>query len=116
MFTQLEATEHGSPGSDHVGHESAVTVAVLGGDDNTPTYGRMGCQCGRYLVELDPKHYKLLDDFEAHFPAGPPSLIDAKRLRVQGDVTFGRDVVVRGEVDVVADEPRRIADGTVLDG
>jgi UTP--glucose-1-phosphate uridylyltransferase len=68
------------------------------------------------LVELDPKHYKLLDDFEAHFPAGPPSLIDAKRLRVQGDVTFGRDVVVRGEVDVVADEPRRIADGTVLDG
>ena len=68
------------------------------------------------LVELDPKHYKLLDDFEAHFPAGPPSLIDAKRLRVQGDVTFGRDVVVRGEVDVVADEPRRIADGTVLEG
>jgi len=68
------------------------------------------------LVELDPKYYKLLDDFEAHFPAGPPSLIDAKRLRVQGDVTFGGDVVVRGEVDVVADEPRRIADGTVLDG
>ncbi|MGD0980414.1 MAG: UTP--glucose-1-phosphate uridylyltransferase [Solirubrobacteraceae bacterium] len=68
------------------------------------------------LVELDPKYYKLLDDFEAHFPAGPPSLIDAKRLRVQGDVTFGRDVVVRGEVDVVAGDPQRIADGTVLDG
>jgi UTP--glucose-1-phosphate uridylyltransferase len=68
------------------------------------------------LVELDPKHYKLLDDFEAHFPAGAPSLVDAKRLRVQGDVTFGREVVVRGDVDVVADEPRRIADGTVLDG
>jgi UTP--glucose-1-phosphate uridylyltransferase len=68
------------------------------------------------LVELDPKHYKLLDDFEAHFPAGPPSLIDAKRLRVQGDVTFGRDVVVRGEVELVADDPQQIADGTVLDG
>jgi hypothetical protein len=35
---------------------------------------------------------------------------------VRGDVTFGRGVVVRGEVDVVADEPRRIADGTVLAG
>jgi UTP--glucose-1-phosphate uridylyltransferase len=68
------------------------------------------------LAELDAAYYKLLDDFEARFPAGPPSLVDAKRLSVHGDVTFGRSVVVRGEVDVVANEPRRIPDGTVLEG
>jgi len=68
------------------------------------------------LVELEAKYYKLLDDFEARFPAGPPSLIDAKRLSVRGDVTFGRRVVVCGEVDIDANEPRRIADGTVLEG
>ena len=27
------------------------------------------------LVELDDDHFKLLDDFDAHFPAGPPSLV-----------------------------------------
>jgi UTP--glucose-1-phosphate uridylyltransferase len=68
------------------------------------------------LVELDAKYYKLLDDFEARFPSGPPSLLEAKRLSVQGDVTFGCDVVVRGAVDVVADAAVRIADGTVLEG
>ena len=39
---------------------------------------------------------KLLDDFEARFPAGPPSLARAERLVVRGDVRFGRDVTVVG--------------------
>jgi UTP--glucose-1-phosphate uridylyltransferase len=66
------------------------------------------------LVELDDDHYKLLRDFDAHFPEGPPSLVDADRLAVEGDVTFGRDVAVRGAVTV--EGPRRIEDGAVLDG
>jgi UTP--glucose-1-phosphate uridylyltransferase len=40
------------------------------------------------LVDLDPRYYKLLDDFEARFPNGPPSLLRAERLVVRGDVTF----------------------------
>jgi hypothetical protein len=35
---------------------------------------------------------------------------------VHGDVTFGRDVVVRGAVEIDADEPRRLDPGTVLEG
>jgi UTP--glucose-1-phosphate uridylyltransferase len=66
------------------------------------------------LVELDGKHFKLIDDFDARFPAGPPSLAEAERLRVVGDVTFGRDVVVRGAVTV--EGPRQIPDGEVLSG
>jgi UTP--glucose-1-phosphate uridylyltransferase len=66
------------------------------------------------LVDLDDEHFKLVRDFDAHFPAGAPSLIEAERLTVRGDVTFGRDVVVRGTVTV--EGPRRLEDGEVLDG
>ncbi|HWT22682.1 MAG TPA: UTP--glucose-1-phosphate uridylyltransferase [Solirubrobacteraceae bacterium] len=66
------------------------------------------------LAELDDAHFKLLRDFDARFPAGAPSLAEADRLTVAGDVTFGRDVVVRGSVRV--DGPRRIEDGAVLEG
>ena len=72
---------------------------------------------GAPFVELDPDHYKLLDDFEARFPAGPPSLVACERLVVHGDVCFGRDVAVCGAVTIdnaEASEPLRIADGTRL--
>jgi len=68
------------------------------------------------FVELDPRYYRLLDDFEARFPAGPPSLREAERLVVAGDVTFGAGVAVRGDVELTGDEPRQIADGSVLAG
>jgi UTP--glucose-1-phosphate uridylyltransferase len=69
------------------------------------------------LVDLDPRFYKLLRDFEARFPAGPPSLVGCERLTVVGDVVFGRDVVVRGVVRIEhdGDEPLRIEDGTTLE-
>jgi UTP--glucose-1-phosphate uridylyltransferase len=77
------------------------------------------CRDGRPpLVELDPRFYKLLGSFEARFPAGPPSLIECERLRILGDVTFGRNVIVRGSVTIDATNRGsvRIDDGAVLDG
>jgi UTP--glucose-1-phosphate uridylyltransferase len=73
---------------------------------------------GLPLVELDSDRYKLLRDFEARFPAGPPSLVACKRLAVEGDVRFGRDVVCRGEVEIHHDGSDQlvIEDGTVLEG
>jgi UTP--glucose-1-phosphate uridylyltransferase len=65
------------------------------------------------VVALDGP-YKLVGDFEARFPAGPPSLIEAERLEVVGDVTFGSGVVVRGRVHVEGVD--RIEDGAVLAG
>ena len=57
-------------------------------------------------------------DFEARFPAGAPSLVACERLTVEGDVTFGADVVVRGAVTVEHGGAGRlrIEDGTVLEG
>jgi UTP--glucose-1-phosphate uridylyltransferase len=66
------------------------------------------------VVSLDPEYFKLMGDFEPRFPAGPPSLLECERLEVDGDVTFGAGVVVRGSVKVTG--PRRIADGEVLEG
>jgi UTP--glucose-1-phosphate uridylyltransferase len=66
-------------------------------------------------VELDKRHYKLLDEFERRFPEGPPSLREAERLVVHGDITFGGGVVVRGSVELRADTPRRIESRTLLD-
>ena len=40
------------------------------------------------LVDLDPRYFKLLSDFEARFPSGPPSLVRSERLVVRGDVVF----------------------------
>jgi len=49
------------------------------------------------LVELDPAHFQTIAAFDAHFPAGVPSLREATRLKVVGDVTFGAGVSVHGE-------------------
>ena len=59
-----------------------------------------GREPGSLFVDLDPDHYKLLRDFDARFPAGPPSLVRASRFVVRGDVTFGPDVAVEGETEL----------------
>src|SRR3954452_12515755 len=73
---------------------------------------------GLPLVELDGDHFKLLRDFDARFPSGPPSLVECERLRVKGDVRFGERVVVRGDVTVEyeGDDQLAIADGEILEG
>jgi UTP--glucose-1-phosphate uridylyltransferase len=65
-------------------------------------------------VALDRDHFGLLPDFERRFPAGAPSLRRCTALEVTGDVTFGADVVVEGEVRIQG--PRTVADGEVLRG
>jgi UTP--glucose-1-phosphate uridylyltransferase len=70
------------------------------------------------VVDLDTDVYKLLPDFEERFASGPPSLVEAERLTVAGDVAFGAGVVVRGAVTIEhrGDGRLRIEDGTVLEG
>jgi UTP--glucose-1-phosphate uridylyltransferase len=67
-------------------------------------------------VDLDKRFYGVIDEFEARFPAGVPSLREVDRFVVRGDVTFGADVVARGNVELEAEEPLRIEDGAVLGG
>jgi UTP--glucose-1-phosphate uridylyltransferase len=67
-------------------------------------------------VELDPKHFKRVGDFDARFPHGPPSLLRCSSFVVHGDVRFGRGVVARGDVEVRNDGPEQleVPDGAIL--
>jgi len=64
------------------------------------------------VVTLDPDHFRLMPDFDRRFPYGAPSLRNSTRLRVEGDVTFGANVVVTGDAEVSG--PRQIEDGATL--
>jgi UTP--glucose-1-phosphate uridylyltransferase len=64
------------------------------------------------VVTLDKDFYKLLPGFEQRFPAGAPSLRRCRRFEVDGDVTFGADVVAVGDVRVAG--PCHVRDGEVL--
>jgi UTP--glucose-1-phosphate uridylyltransferase len=66
------------------------------------------------FVDLDSGYYKLVGDFDARFAAGVPSLVACDALHVVGDVRFGADVVVRGEVTVEGVD--EVPDGAVLEG
>ena len=68
------------------------------------------------FVDLDGAFYRRVQDLELRFPRGAPSLVAATRLRVRGDVRFGRGVVVEGDVSIdhAGPEPLVIADGTRL--
>lgn len=68
------------------------------------------------VVELDPKYYKTIHQFEQRVSQGAPSLCQAQRLVVHGDWTFGADVVVKGEVTLAdAGVASRVPDGTLLE-
>ncbi len=66
------------------------------------------------FVDLDADHYKLVDDFDARFPKGAPSLVACEALHVVGDVRFGAGVVVRG--DVTVKDVDAVPDGALLEG
>jgi UTP--glucose-1-phosphate uridylyltransferase len=79
-------------------------VRLAGGREDAP------------FIDLDDV-YKLVADFDARFPHGPPSLIDAQSLVVRGDWTFGRDVRVVGDAEIsppTGGEPGTVPDGASL--
>ncbi|MEV4350039.1 UTP--glucose-1-phosphate uridylyltransferase [Actinoplanes sp. NPDC049596] len=64
------------------------------------------------VVTLDKDHYRLVPDFEKRFPHGAPSLRHTTRLKIDGDVTFGADITIEGDVHLTG--PSHIADGETL--
>ncbi len=72
----------------------------------------------RAYIDLDPKFYQFVDDFEARFPQGVPSMVQCERLIVRGDVRFGHGVVLKGNVTIEnsGEDPLIIPDGTEISG
>jgi UTP--glucose-1-phosphate uridylyltransferase len=73
---------------------------------------------GTPVVVLDPGFYRLIDAMEARFPAGPPSLLNCAKLTIQGDVKFGRNVVLQGVVELsnAGSQQLEIEDNRVIAG
>ena len=72
-------------------------------------------------VVLDNAWYGHLDQLQERFPHGPPSLLACDRFEVTGNIVFGRNVTLKGTVRLFhdagpSDDPRRIPDGSVLEG
>jgi UTP--glucose-1-phosphate uridylyltransferase len=69
------------------------------------------------VVSLDDRYFKMIEDFEARFPDGAPSLRGCEDLSVRGDVTFGAGVSVKGRARVIADNrPVQIPAGATISG
>src|SRR5690554_684440 len=56
-------------------------------------------------VILDERYYRTIDDLQKRFPDGAPSLKKCRRFEVIGDIRFGEDVVIKGDVKLEAREP-----------
>ena len=58
-----------------------------------------------------------MDGYNTRLPGGTPDMMQLDHLTVSGDVYFGRNVVLRGTVVIVANDGSRIdiPDGSVLD-
>jgi UDP-N-acetylglucosamine pyrophosphorylase len=57
----------------------------------------------RRVVELDSRFFGHVDDLQARFPDGAPSLAECRRFSVSGDHRFGSEVKVVGVVELVND-------------
>lgn len=70
------------------------------------------------LIELDDDFYGLIDDLQLRFPHGAPSLVECTSLRIEGDVQFGQNVTLVGDVHLrnTGAEPMFIEDGACIEG
>jgi UTP--glucose-1-phosphate uridylyltransferase len=77
---------------------------------------RAGAGSQMTLIQLDSRYYKRIEDFEARFPEGAPSLRACAQLVVQGDVRFGAGVVCTGAVRILnpTDAQRQLPAGLLI--
>lgn len=67
-------------------------------------------------ISLDPDFFAMLGEFERRFPSGPPALLKCTSLKVNGPVTFGRDIDIVGSVEITAEAPAILPGGRRYSG
>ncbi len=82
-----------------------------------PSVAKLLRRTGTVFIELDPRYYKHLDDFEERFDQGAPDLSDCSSLKIKGNVFFNKNVTIRGNVTITTSGPEQctIPSGTVID-
>jgi len=74
------------------------------------------CRYPTPQVTLDDRYYDHYDKLLQRIPYGPPSLKECSSLTIKGDVTFGRNVVIRGDTTITTGGTAHIPDNTELEG
>ena len=71
---------------------------------------------GTIRIDLDDRYYKKVDQLKERFPHGSPSLINCTSIRIKGNVYFNREVVVKGDVNIISSSSRKVCvpQGTVI--
>lgn len=72
---------------------------------------------GTIKIRLDDQFYAKIDDFNARFSHGAPSLVDCAELAVEGDVFFNADIRITGAVKITnsGNRPAAIKSHTHID-
>ncbi|MBC8161041.1 MAG: UTP--glucose-1-phosphate uridylyltransferase [Roseiflexaceae bacterium] len=72
---------------------------------------------GPITIDLESRYYKLIDDFEARFPAQAPSLLACSQFKITGDVLVEGGVSCQGTVEVqnVTGSQQRLPAGILAD-
>jgi UTP--glucose-1-phosphate uridylyltransferase len=67
-------------------------------------------------IQLDPRYFKRIDDFDNRFRQGMPSLLACEAITVVGDVYFGKNITIIGSVTITNPGPGQavIPDGAVI--
>jgi len=69
------------------------------------------------VIRLDDRFFKMIEHYEERFPHGSPSLRTCRSLTVEGDIAFGANVKVEGNVVVRSSlDGATVPDGTTLRG
>lgn len=64
-------------------------------------------------IELDPLYYDTIEKLSQRFGEGVPSLSGCKELVIEGDVSFGADVVCDGRVHLKAKQPVKVKNSLI---
>ncbi len=64
-------------------------------------------------VKLDDRYYKDIDGLVKHFEEGVPSLRECRKLEIEGEIIFGKNVVIKGSAKLKAAQPTRLQDITI---
>jgi len=68
------------------------------------------------VIDLDERYYKTIDQLKERFPHGAPSLMGCKSFKLVGDVYFGKDIAVNGNVTIFNHSAKKVTipDGMVI--
>ncbi len=86
-------------------------------DENNLVIKNPARTIGHIVVNLDDAYFKKIDDLQARFSEGAPDLLACEKLTISGDVKFGADVKVIGNVSITNDSNQQltIVSGSVLE-